>query len=355
MLPTDPGFDPNVSFVIVSLRGNRHPDLAQRHGLMAELRRQAEGIAGVEQAALADDLPFGGTVSFAYAEVAGQRTRLYARSVSPQFFTVMQIPLTAGRLFEDGPGAQGVLDVVVNQALARKLSPSGDSLGLTLPLELEDGAHRLARVVGVASDVRSSARRSQPRDEIYLPYSASDARRAYVLARAGAVPPSALGPALFDRARATAPTVPLEPAQTLNDLLSRSVSEPRFQVSLVGAFSANALLLAAIGVFGSVAYALSSRRRELGIRAAVGASPAALAREVVTSTAFAMLAGLTGGVLAAAGLGKALAAEINGVQAYDPTVLALAAAVLGLSAFAAAAAPARSASHIAPVEALRHE
>jgi ABC-type antimicrobial peptide transport system permease subunit len=213
----------------------------------------------------------------------------------------------------------------------------------------------LVRVVGVAADVQYNGSPTRRLEELYLPFEAKSGLRAYVLGRSTRLTPAELTRTIFEQIRAAAPDVPIEHAYTMGDMLDRPVAEPRFQASLVGAFSLNALLLAAIGVFGSVAYALSSRRRELGVRAAVGASPNALSRAVVSSTAVALMIGLTLGLAAAVALGHVLAGQIHGVAPYDPAILALSAAVLALSAMAAAAAPARNASRIDPIEALRHD
>jgi putative ABC transport system permease protein len=355
-IPRNTGFEPDgVSFAVLSLRDAQYDDRERRRSVFASARAGAEAVPGVERVALAFTVPYGWVGASVNMDIAGERRRIEMRTVSPDYFALMQIPLVSGQIFQTTASPEGPVDVIVTEGLARKLAPEGQALGMTLPLEDGRGSQRSGRIVGVAADTRAWSGQPQVRDEIYLPFEAGDMRRAFILARAGRLPPSELTQALRLRAQEAAPDVPIEHAYELNDMLDRPVEEPRFRAYLVGSFSLYALLLAAVGVFGSVAYALSTRRRELAVRSAVGASPAALARAAVSSAAVALGIGLIAGAAAAYGMGKAVASQLYRVAEYDPAVLAFAAVTLAVSAAVAALAPAWNASKIDPMEALRQE
>ena len=360
LLPTDPGFNADgLALIVVPLSDARFPERAQRHGILERLRRDVEGIAGVDRAVLARHVPFSRSswsTSFGVEGVpADPSSRVHVRSISQGYFELMQIPLQSGRIFARLGSGAGPAEAVVNQSFARKLDPDGNALGMTVRFQDSPDTERAYRIVGIAADVRSLGSRTDVWDEIYVPFATAEATRAYILTRSTTLPAPALTGAMFDRVRAGAPDVPLEPAFMMETLLRDSVAGPRFQASLVGFFSLNALLLACIGVFGSAAYALSSRRRELGVRSAIGASPAALAHAVLSPAAAALAAGLGLGLLGAIALGKVLASEFRGIAAYDLETLTFAGALLALAALAAAAGPARRASRIDPMEALRHD
>lgn len=360
LLPADPGFTADgLALMVVPLSETRYREQTQRHALLESMRREVEAIAGVEQAVLARHVPFSRSTSALPFSVDGAppdpATRVHIRSTSAGYLDLMQMPLRAGRVFSQAVPSEGPAEAVVNQSFARKLTPDGNALGMTVGFEYSPDRERTYRIVGIVADARSTGSHTNAWDEIYIPFETVDATRAYILARSSTVPAEVLTGALFDRVRAGAPDIPLEPAFTMGSLLRDSVAGPRFQASLIGVFSLNALLLACIGVFGSAAYALSTRRRELGIRSAVGASPGALARTVLASTAVALTAGVGLGLLAAAAVGRALASEFRGVPEQDLGVLALCAGLLAVAALAAAAGPARNASRIDPMEALRHE
>ena len=360
LLPTDPGFDSNgLAMIVVPLSESRFPKRRQRHDILERLRREAEAIAGVGQAVLARHVPFSRSTWSTSFGVEGApadpASRVHVRSISPGYFGLMQVPLQSGRVFAElGPG-EGPGEAVVNESFARRLDPDGEALGMTVSFRDSPGTERTYRIVGIASDTRSTGIYTRAWEEIYIPFEAAEATRTYIVVRSSALPPPALTGALFDRVRAAAPDVPLEPAFMMESLLRDSVANPRFQASLVGAFSFNALLLACIGVFGSAAYALSSRRRELGVRSAIGASPPQLARAVLSPAVAALALGLGLGILGALGLGKVLASEYRGIAEYDLETLAFAAGLLALAALAAAARPARQAARVDPMEALRHD
>ena len=355
-IPRNTGFEPDgVSFAVVALNDARYDDRAGRRQIFAAARAGAEAIPGVERVALADAVPYGWVGSSVYVDVAGERKSVERRTVSPDYFALMQIPLISGQLFEAAAAPEGALDVIVSEGLARKLAPEGQALGITLPLDDGQGAPRPARIVGVAADTRSWSAEPQVRDEIYLPFEAGSLRRAFVLARSGRLAPTELTQALRRQAREAAPTLAIEHAYALNEMLDRPVAEPRFRTYLVGSFSLYALLLASLGVFGSVAYALSTRRRELAVRSAVGASAGALARAAVGSAVVAFAIGLAAGSAASYALSKAIASQLYRIGGLDSSLVALGAVTLTASAAVAAFAPARNASKIDPMEALRQQ
>ncbi|MCB9384046.1 MAG: ABC transporter permease [Bryobacterales bacterium] len=356
-IPRNTGFEPDgVSFAVIGLNDARYDDRDRRRSIFASARAGAEAIPGAERVAMADTLPYYWAGSSFNLTFEGERKSVPRRWVSPDYFALMQIPLVSGELFQATASPEGPVDVIVTEGLARKLAPEGRALGMTLSMEetFGDGA-RVGRIVGVAADTRAWAPEPQVRDEIYLPFEAGTMRRALIVARAGRLAPSELTQALRLRAQEAVQDLAIEHAYPLTDLLDRPVKEPRFRAYLVGSFSLFALLLAAIGIFGSVAYCLSTRRKELAVRAAVGASSAALARAALSSAATALAIGLLGGVAATYAAGRAVASQMHRMIAFDPWLLVLAAGVLVASAAAAALLPARRAARIDPIEALRQD
>ena len=357
LVPSEPGFEAESRTVLhVSLPTNLYPDQADRVRRLQGLVRRVEALPGITSAGFGTNVPFGSDDWFRFVEDldAPNAKELMAdlRMVSPNYF---QMPLIRGRTFTAADGAESRGVAIVNQLLASKLSPGGDVLGRrVLPgwATLPD-----YEIVGVVANARSTGTSAETWDEIYIPVAQSKARFGFLIVQSRLDSP-ALHPMLREEVRAWAPAAPDMPWLTptaIEDLMSRSVAGPRFSAVLTGVFSGMALLLAAIGVFGLVAYSVSQRLKEYGIRAALGARPRDLAATAMGSAAALTAAGAAIGLAASMYLTRFVESQLYGVEAFDPlTFLGAGMSMLAAAGLAAYLA-ARRATHVDPMTALRYE
>jgi putative ABC transport system permease protein len=281
------------------------------------------------------------------------------RSVSADYFEVMGIPMVAGRTFDrrDGPDTERV--VIVNRALADRFWPEGDALGRRVrALSMEDfgGGAPWLTVVGVVGDVRHFGFDDEPEPEMFTlheqqPYWSGSMT---LLARSGDRRTTGIPAAIRQAVHETDPSIPVT-VIPLEDRVAGWVSDRMFVTSLLGAFGTLALLLAAIGLYGLLAFTVAGRTREIGIRAALGAGRSSVVSLVVRQSLVVTGLGIAAGVLAALALGGTLESMLVEVGPTDPITLGVAPLLLLVVAVAAAAIPAWRAARIDPLEALRSE
>jgi predicted permease len=356
LLHVDLGFEPTRA---VALRVDPtwpKGGLPARVGYVDELLRLARATPGVEAAGLIDILPLDGTRSWG---VFG-RGQVYERGHYPEGFVrmasdgvreAMGIRLVAGRDLtpDDGPDSEPV--VIVNQTLARTLWPGQDPIGQFLVADRSQPNGR--RVVGVVGDVRHRAVEDAAGAELYLPLRQTQDYGGLHLVVRSSQAVSTLVPALRTAlARFTADIGGSQP-RVLETFVERAVSPRRFTALLLTGFALFALLLASIGVYAVVAYGVSRRRQEFGIRLALGASPADVQRGVLWDTLRLAIAGLAVGLPAAWLVSRLIRDLLFGVTPADPATFVGMVAVLGAMAIAAGYLPARRASRLDPTRALR--
>ncbi|MPY89737.1 MAG: FtsX-like permease family protein [Luteitalea sp.] len=369
LLPSDPGFDAaSRTVLLISLRGERFfPDRADRLHRWHELVRRVEALPGITGVGLhsrvpfTDNEPIGSVGALDTTGRTGDAATLDVdvRVVSSNIFQLLHMPVVRGRIFTaaDGPTSPGV--AIVNETLARKLTLGGDVLGRTVHIEGGGAAALPAyRIVGVVADARSTGTTVDVWDEIYIPLSQSKGDFAFLIVRS-ALDSSTLAKALRQEIRSVFPQLPenplLLPATPMEDLISQSVAGPRFSATLVSAFSAMALLLAGIGLFGLVAYSVSQRHQELGIRAALGARPWDLVVTITRSAVTLTAAGVAMGLVAGAYLTRFVESQLYAIEPLDVPTFVGAAALMLVVAGAAAYVPARRAARTDPMTALRYE
>jgi putative ABC transport system permease protein len=365
----DPGFAPArvVAFEVPArqARPPATPDGMDERDARAEARRRlfqqlmarVRALPGVEAASAINHLPLAGDIWGRSYTVVGaplpppdrQPTAVY-RVIAPGYLDTMGMTLLRGRDpgAHDGPGAPGV--AVVNEALARATWPGQSALGKRI--SLEDGGPDPREIVGVVANVRQREWAAAAQPEVFLPYLQNPSSTLTLVVRAAA-DPLALVPAVQREIAALDGELPLARAQVMDEVISDAVGQPRFQLLLLNLFAALALLLAAVGVYGVMAHAVSRRTQEMGIRLALGAPAGRVLGLVVGQGMQLAAAGVALGLVAAFAATRLLRALLYEVSPTDPvTFVALPLVLLAVAALASYP-PARRATRIDPMTALR--
>jgi putative ABC transport system permease protein len=329
----------------------------------ADLLERLESIPGVGGAGSVLVLPLSGTsVSLGFAVAgrdplpAGQRQTMQMRIASEGYFPAVGIPLVRGRSFtaQDREGSPPV--VVLNEAAVRRFFPGEEPLGQRILLGwVRDSVPIGGEVVGIVGDVRHFGPGEEPPPEIYLPLSQVPNPAMNVVVRTTAADPLALAGAIRAELRALDPELAPGEIRPLDRVVSERVAQPRLYALLLSLFAAVALVLAAVGIFGVMSYSVAQRTREIGIRMALGAAAPAVQRLVVGRALLLTLAGLGLGTLGALALTRLLEGQLYGVAAADPATFLAAAALLAGVALLAGYLPARRATRVDPLVALRSE
>ena len=352
VLDTHLGFRPQRVF---ALKISPNPALTeewQLEAFFAEVVRRAQAVPGVESAGITDTLPLDGNRSW------GVRAKgvtyppdsipsAYVRRVSPGYFETMGIPLRAGRDFSAQDTSAVAPVLIVNETMARALWPGANAVEQTATI----GKIEL-RVVGVVGDVRHSSLEEEAGLEMYLPIFQADAPSADLVIRTRLSPP-ALAASLRRAMRPLDPTLPLSDLRPLEQFVDRAVSPRRFFASLMTAFAAVALTLAALGIYGVIAYSVGQRTHEIGIRMALGATTGSVLLGVLSRTLGLALAGVLIGTAGAAAVSRVMSSLLFGISTFDPLTFGGMTAVLTLAAILAGYLPARRAARLNPLLALR--
>jgi predicted permease len=287
-------------------------------------------------------------------------------TIAPGYFDVFQIPIVRGRSFTDRDTLQSQPVVMINEAMARRYWPDADPLTARLVIgrgvmrEFSTESER--QIIGIVHDVRDGGLQNDPQPTMYVPQAqvpdavtalnATIAPLAWFI-RTETAPATLSQPAQTALRQATG--LPVSPVRSLGEVVARATSRQQFNMWLMTAFGAAALLLAAIGIYGLLAYSVEQRTQEIGIRLALGADAGRVRRMVVVQGLGLALAGIALGLAGAFGLTRFLSTLLFGVRASDPSVFIGVPIVLTLVAFLAAWIPARRASRVDPIRALRYE
>ena len=341
-----------------------YPEPGDVRGFVGEVVERVGALPGVRAAGAVTNLPLATGIGDVGLEIPGKdlpgdgNLDVDWQAVTPGYDRAVGLRLVSGRWVDGTDREDAAGAVVINRTFAEAWWPDGDALGATVRLTAET-APGAARVVGIVEDVKHEGPASPARPQVYIPhrqfaywYGQGPARGMTVVVRTGDPgAPAAVRGAIAD----VDPAIGLGPFVTLEEAYREVLSGPRLLASLMGAFAAMALLLAAIGVYGVIAYGVSQRRREFGIRQALGARSSRVAAEVIREGAGLAGIGIAAGLAGALLLSGALRSLLFGVSATDPLVLAGGAAILLAVALLASWVPARRAVRVHPVEALRHE
>lgn len=272
----------------------------------------------------------------------------FRRTVSPGFFRTIGIPLVRGREFTDADNTMPV--TIVSQATARKFWGDDNPIGRTLH---RNGDSVGVTVVGVVGDVHTTAL-NQDSPTLYYPTARVVWPLMDIVVRTEG-DPRALLPAVRQKVSELDPALPLANVRTLNEWVTNAAAQPRLNAQLLGVFASLALAIAAVGIYGVLAYSVTQRTREIGLRMALGAPRAGVLGSIVREGMRVSLAGVAAGLIAAFAFSRVLESLVSGVRVNDPATFAGVAAVLSLVALVACALPAMRASRVDPIVALRQE
>ncbi|MGA9978706.1 MAG: ABC transporter permease [Candidatus Sulfotelmatobacter sp.] len=357
-----PGFEPNgVVKAMVSLPQFQYSTPQQWTAFATQLMTRLQAAPGMQDSACAAPLPIkDGSVDLPFEIAgnpplpAGEANSADYVTASPRYFSVMGIPLLRGRLFDtsDSPSSPPV--VLISAALARRYFANQDPMGRRLVFGFPLNGRASREIVGVVGDVHDVSLGKNPAPMMYVPFAQAPLYGCEVVVRS-TLDAAAVAAAIRTETHNIDKNLPVTDITTLPVALSASVAEPRFRTLILGLFSAIALVLAAVGIFGVISYSVSRRTREIGIRIALGASPASVRRLVIGESAKLVFFGLAAGIPAALVLTRFLSTLLFDVRPADPLTFVGVAVLLALVAFAAAYIPARRAMRVDPIVALRYE
>jgi len=355
----DPGFDPRGKLEASVDLARQGLDPARGAAFYAELLRRAATIPGVRSAALARTIPVQSSgmrttiESDGYKPAAGENPAADLNVVTPGFFRVLGTRLVAGRDFDARDTEKSPAVAIVSESMARKFWPGRNPIGRRI---LNLGPPGVGgEVIGVVRDLRVRSLRREPDPTVYVPAAQFYMPRMTILLEASQGDAAALQKPLAAMVAELDPGLPLFHVRTLTEKLRLALGQGRLLAWLVGAFAGLALLLAATGLYGAVSFATQMRTREFGIRLALGAKRGDVRGLVLGHTARLAAAGAAAGLAIAVLTGRLVAALLYGVSPLDPVSYTAALAVLGAAVFAASALPARRATRVDPMTALRSE
>lgn len=355
----DPGFDP-AGLTAVSVDLSTHAEGAdETRSTYARIREQVSSIPGVLSATYSINTPFGGRLRgggfWAEGITGPEEDGLFDTAYNvlwPGYFEALATPVVQGRAFADVDDAAAPRVVVVNESFARMLWPGEDPLGKRLSRDSEVGPWM--EVIGVVADSKFGRLDEEAAPFFYLSLLQRHEPRAELLVRSEGQSAS-VARAIRAEVEAAAPGLPALRIRPVDGLIEEGLAQYRLAASITGGFTALALLLAALGMYGLLSYGVSQRTREIGIRMALGARTEEVTSMVTRQTAFLTAVGLVVGLLLAAGVTRSLTTLLYEVDPLDPLAYLVATGALVVASLAAAWIPARRASRVDPAEALRYD
>ena len=373
----DPGFDPaGVLSAAVSVRGTSQEAPGRRTAFYTAALDRVRELPGVEQASFINHLPIGGDVwGFGFRVEGrarprpGEEPRAVYRVVFPGYFEVVRLPLMRGRTITEADRLGMNPVVVVNEWFARRHWPNEDAVGKRITLDPDADDPTWVTVVGVVKNAVRSDWSAPPEEEMFLPYFQT---RGYLEGEGGHVAyltlvlrascqtgrrcdPGRLAPAVRDAIGSVDRAVPVTQVQTVRAVVDGATARPRLTMALLATFAAVALVLAAVGIYGVISYSVSRRTHEIGVRVALGATPASVVRLVVGQGMLVVACGATAGVAGALLVTRFMTTMVYGVRVTDPLTYLSVTLLLVSVAVAASFIPARRAARIDPLVAMRSE
>ena len=350
------GFRPqNLWTGAITLPTSQYPDRPSRQRFVEQTLHELRSVPGLESATISGDIPLVGFSRYLYARgdrdvpPVEKREIVPGHEVTPGYFKTWGVPLLAGRDFNQHDTADGQKVCLISQAGAKQVFPDENPIGKTLFL-----ANAQWEIVGIVSDVRSVRVAEPPGMEFYRPWAQYNFPFVNITVRTN-LKVDAVTKLVQSALTKVNPGLAIAVPQSMDAVVAQALGQARLMMWLLGIFAGVALLLASIGIYGAVAYTVEQRTREIGVRMALGAQTGDVLRLIVNQGMMPVVIGLGIGIVATFGLGRLMAAQLYQVSAHNPLLLMAAATLLAITALLACLLPARRATHVNPVQALRAE
>lgn len=355
---TNPGFDAsNVLTMRIDLPRAKYNSGDKAAGFFQDLEHRLAAIPGVETVGLITELPLSGqpndipfTVEGRPPVASNDEFDADFRRVNEHYFQALRIPLLRGRNFTEQEVRQADKVLIVSQQLVDQVFPNENPLGKRLLTGLGDQPYE---IIGVAGDIRHRSLQSQPFPAMYLP-TLQPAWMNVVIRTQGDDPLSIAG-AVRNEVRAIDPEQPIAAMRPMDEWVATSVATPRYRTMLLALFAALAMVLAATGIYGVMSYSVAQRTHEIGVRMALGARQAQVLGLIIRQGMLLVVIGVVIGLAGAFALTRVMSSLLFGVGAKDPITFTVVAALLSVVALIACYLPARRATKVDPLEALRYE
>jgi putative ABC transport system permease protein len=360
LLHVNPGFDPeNVLALQISLPGSKYKEDEQTVRFYQQALERMRSLPGVVDAGLTLMLPSQGAPWTSDFTIEGRPPEEYGKEVrhnvvDSDYFRTMRVQLVNGRGFADSDAKERPAVIVINEALARGFFANEDPIGKRIKFSKPEVEDDWQTIIGVVSNEKLEGLSSNVRPEIYQSYLQNGASEVSLVVRTAGDPHALIG-ALRGEMRALDKDIPVFNIKTMNEVLYESVARERFTVLLLTIFAGVALVLSAVGIYGVTSYAVTQRTHEIGIRMALGAKKGDVLKLVVQHGAKLALAGVALGIASAFALTRLMETLLFGVSATDPLTFIAISSILLAVALGACAVPARRATKVDPMIALRYE
>ena len=358
----NPGFNPeNLITLEMQLPESKYADKDRQAIFQQQLVQRVAQVPGVKSVGTVDNLPFSGNELNAAWGIEGQpspsaadRPRAFLRNVSTNYFESMGIALRNGRAFADSDNGNAPGVAVVNEMAARRFWPNQEPLGKRFKRGRIDSQNPWMTVIGVVAPVSHTALQVASQPEVYLAFQQNPGLNLTLVARTTSDPRSFAG-AVRREVSALDKDLPVSNMKFMDEIIGKSVAQPRVYALLLGIFAGLALILASIGIYGVMSYSVTQRIHEIGIRMALGARPVDVLKLIVKQGLALALVGVFVGLIASLALTRVLASQLYGVTPTDPLTFTAISVLLILVAVIACSIPAMRATKVDPMIAVRHE
>jgi predicted permease len=350
------GFRPqNLWTGAVTLPTSQYPDASSRQRFVEQTLHELRKVPGIATATISGDIPLVGFSRYLYARgdrdipPVEERAIAPGHEIAPGYFKTWGVPLLAGREFNQHDTADGQKVCLISQAGAKKIYPGENPIGKSLLLAGEPW-----EIIGIVGDVRSVRVAEAPGMEFYRPWAQKNFPFVNITVRSN-LKVDAVTKLVQSALTKVNPGLAIAVPQTMDAVVAQALGQARLVTWLLGIFAGAALLLATVGIYGAVAYTVEQRTGEIGLRMALGAQARDVLRLIMAQGMKPVIIGLAVGLAAALGLGRLLTAQLYEISAYNPVLLSATLAILGAAALLACVIPARRATRVNPIEALRTE
>ncbi len=358
----NPGFNPDKMLVMqLSLPNTKYKEPAQIDGFFHKVLQEIAALPGVKSAGISSSLPMSGMSSSGSFTIEGRTVPPGQMSpwgnrwaAGASYFQTMNIPLIRGRYFDDRDVVDAPGVAIIDETMARKFWPNEDPIGKRITFEGGQTNPRWREIVGIVGHVKQRGLDGESPVQYYFPHRQRPSSNAFLVVRTASEPQSLTG-AVRSVIQSADKELPVFKVTTMEQMVADSTSQRRFTTILLSVFALVALILASVGLYGVLSYTVAQRTHEIGIRMALGAGAADVKKLVVRQGMTMVAAGVVLGLAAAFGLTRLMATLLFGVRATDPLTFVLLPLALALVALIACYVPARRATKVDPMVALRYE